>query len=379
MSEALTRQKEYPTNYPSDAMKVLDTMSFTDGKKIKLVGSMSLRSQQYAGDYDAFESVPPASVSSLTHRFKQIVKDLRGLPNTYIGDIKCGVIDEWDVVGDPRTRDITKSKRKLDELVKENVITPTERTEAETALKGKHPEKEIKFHILRWRLADIERGYVEHRGRKVTLEDAIQTDGLVKVDVVSLVQNNRYTDFSCVYEFHYPDGKVMNRVEYDMVWSLKRDIDYYGSQGQWVKVMKRQFALAKFLHNEDTLKYLNGILNGDLGRLYQIVSDLGTMLLLLENKKGDTKRMRYEIDQMVGRLSNIYSLSSYLKTEWDVLGTLKSALKSPTLLPHVRKLYDRLEKIMNDTAYKLYRKKDDGHTHTTIRKGNLAALEGGGN
>ena len=350
-------------------------MSFTDGKKVKLVGSMSLRSQQYAGDYDAYESVPPASVPSLVRKFKSIVKNLRGLPNTVIGDIKCGVIDEWDVVGDPRTRDLTKSRRKLDDLVKNNVITPTERKEAETALKGKFPEKDIKFHILRWRPEEIERGWQEVRGRKVSLGDALQTNGLCKVDVVGLVQNNRYTDFSMIYEFHYPNGKVMNKMDYDIVGSLRRDIQYYTKKGKWVKVMKRQFALAKFEHRPETLKYIHAVLNSDLGRLYQIVSDLGTLLYLLEAKKGDTKRMRYEIDQMVGRLANIYALPSYLKAEWDVLGTIKSALKSPSLLPQVKKLYERLEGVMDKEAKRFVRRKDNGRTGKSVYKRDSEIME----
>ena len=47
--------KEYPDNYPADAVRILDAMSF--GKGLVLLGSMSLRSQQYAGDYDGFEQV----------------------------------------------------------------------------------------------------------------------------------------------------------------------------------------------------------------------------------------------------------------------------------------------------------------------------------
>jgi hypothetical protein len=380
MSEALTRQKEYPTNYPSDAVAILDAMSFTHGRNIKLVGSMSIRSQQYAGDYDAYESVPPASVPSLVSRFKQVVKTLRGLPNAVIGDIKCGVIDEWDVVGDPHTRDLTKSRRKLDDLVKDNVITPTERKEAETALKGKHPEKEIKFHILRWTPDAILHGSQVIRGRTVTLADALQTRGLTKVDVVGLVQNNRYTDFSCIYEFHTPNGKVMNTQDYDIVGSLRRDIDYYSSKGKWVKVLKRQFALAKFQHKEETLKYIHAVLNSDLGRLYQIVSDLGTLLYLLEAKRGDTKKMRFEIDQMVGRLANIYALPSYLKAEWDVLGTIRSALKSPNLFPRVCELYDRLESIMDKEAKRFVRKKDNGRTGTRVYRRDNEVMEavGGG-
>lgn len=366
MSEALTRQKEYPTNYPSDAVTILDAMSFTGGRKLMLVGSMSLRSQQYAGDYDAFESVPPASVPSLVRKFKSIVKTLRGLPNAVIGDIKCGVVDEWDVVGS--ARDLTRSRRKLDELVRDNVITPNERKEAETALKSDHPEKEIKFHILRWTPDQILQGWQEVRGRKIALGDALQSDGLTKLDVVGLVQGSRYTDFSCIYEFHYPNGKTMNHMDYDIAGSLRRDIDYYSKKGKWVKVMKRQFALAKIEHRTSSLAYLHAVLTSDLGRLYQIVGDLGTLLYLLEEKKGDTKRMRFEIDQMVGRLANIYDLPKYLKAEWDVLGTIKSALKSPSLLPQVKKLYERLEGIMENEAKRFVRKKDNGRTRPDLRR-----------
>lgn len=364
MSEALTRQKEYPTNYPSDAVTILDAMSFTNGRNIKLVGSMSLRSQQYAGDYDAFESVPPASVPSLIRRFKHIIKTLRGLPNTVIGDIKCGVVDEWDVVGD--TRDLTRSRRKIDELVRDNIITSNERKMAETALKGDHPEKVIKFHILRWTPAEILAGQQEYRGRVFTLAYALQTKGLCKVDVISLVQNNRYTDFSCIYEFRSPSGKVLNKVDYDIVGSIRRDIDYYSKKGSWVKVMKRQFALAKIEDRTSSIQYLHAVLSSDLGRLYQIVSDLGTLLVLLEGKKGDPKRIRFEIDQMIGRLSNIYNLPAYLKAEWDVLGTIRSALRSPKLLPKVRELYDKLEEVMEKEAKRFVRKKDNGRTRTDL-------------
>lgn len=378
MSEALIRQKEFPTNYPSDAVTILDTMSFTGGRNIRLVGSMSLRSQQYAGDYDAFESVPPASVSSLLRRFKSIVKNLRGLPNAVIGDIKCGVVDEWDVLGD--TRDLTRSRRKLDDLVKDKVISPQERKTALTALNGKFPEKEIKFHILRWTPDEILAGEQRVRGHTISLADAIQTNGLCKVDVVGLVQGSRYTDFSCIYEFHRPDGKVMNKMDYDIVGSLRRDIAYYWSQKQWVKVMKRQFALAKIEDRTDTLKYLHAVLNSDLGRLYQIVSDLGTLIYLLEEKKGDKTKMRFEIDQMVGRLSNIYDLPAYLNAEWDVLGAIKSALKSPSLLPQVRKLYGRLEGILAKEAKKFVRRKDNGRTRKELYHRDSDAVEavGGG-
>ena len=50
-------KKRYPDGYPDDVVDTLNLMSLTHGKKMKLAGSMPLRSQLYAGDYDAVEIV----------------------------------------------------------------------------------------------------------------------------------------------------------------------------------------------------------------------------------------------------------------------------------------------------------------------------------
>ena len=47
--------KQFPQDYPRDALAILDAMSFTDGKSVMLLGSMSIRNQQYANDYDTYE------------------------------------------------------------------------------------------------------------------------------------------------------------------------------------------------------------------------------------------------------------------------------------------------------------------------------------
>jgi hypothetical protein len=51
------RVKEYPTNYPEDVRTILKSMSFNDGRGLQIVGSSSIRSQQYAGDYDGYQVV----------------------------------------------------------------------------------------------------------------------------------------------------------------------------------------------------------------------------------------------------------------------------------------------------------------------------------
>ena len=98
-------KKDYPSGYPADASEVLRMMSFSDGKKVQIVGSMSLRSQIYAGDYDATEVVDIIGtrqlvVRDLVKKFRQIIRDLINLPNTYVGDIKSGSIEEWVIIHD---------------------------------------------------------------------------------------------------------------------------------------------------------------------------------------------------------------------------------------------------------------------------------------
>jgi hypothetical protein len=352
MSEALTRQKEYPTNYPTDAVAILDAMSFTDGRNLRLIGSMSLRSQQYAGDYDGFEVVPPASVSSLAHRFQSIVKRLLAMPNAYVGDIKCGVIEEWDVNGE--TRDVTRSRRKIDELYQKGIISQTEAKEAHTLLADPLLAGDIKFHILRWRPTDILRGHLTYRGKTFHLKDAIATKGVTKLDVVGEVNNNKYTEFSVIYEFRDEKGRILNKVRYDVVKELRHDVEFYIKKGMPMKALKRKFALAKITNDYQEMGRLQPILNGDLGRLYSVTSDLGTILYLLEHRMGDTKVIKTSLDLMVGRLANVYETDAYLKQEHNVLGEIASALKSPKtqMLPRVRKVYDRLMNVLNESASK---------------------------
>jgi hypothetical protein len=44
--------KAFPDNYSQEVLKVFEALSMTDLKKFFLVGSASLRSQQYSADFD---------------------------------------------------------------------------------------------------------------------------------------------------------------------------------------------------------------------------------------------------------------------------------------------------------------------------------------
>jgi hypothetical protein len=294
----LLQTKEFPDDYPSDAVAILDTMSM-DGD-LALVGSMSLRSQKYAGDYDGYEKVSmkgsiPSVLTALRKRFQKVIEAVKKLPTAVIADIKAGIVAKWRVI--PRSVVVRNdevigynaraSRKKVDELLKAGVITDTESKEAHQLLKDKPTpcefllaKQSIKFHILRWTPCDVLANHKKMRdGKSITLEEAFHTDGITKLDVVGQVKG-RYTEFSVIYEFQ-ANGKVLNPEPIDITTSLAESLTGYVCEGNFFKALKRLFALAKYHDDKPLISELTDVLNSGLGKLYIAISDIDTMLSLM--------------------------------------------------------------------------------------------------
>lgn len=372
MAEAL--RKQYPENYPSDALSLLNTMAFDGGKGVMLLGSMSIRSALYAGDYDAYQVVKrkgdkAEALRSLAKEFQSIIKAVGSTPNTSIGDIKSGSIEKWRVMP-KRYEDYNaeRCKTSIDVLLRDGIITPSEAKGSLALLKPTltHLEfiiakKEIRYNLVRWTPAEVVKGDKTLRdGATYTLEEAFDSPTITKLDTIGFVQNNKYTEFSMIYEFE-ARGKVLNPDNFDIKTSLEEDILYFRSTGQPFKSLKREFALAKFEDKPDKLKILITILNSDLGRIYSIVSDIQILLILLEEHHPDQasiKKMRFEIDGFKARMGNIYQLKPFLSEEHYLLGHIESALKTPSkaqLEAILKDVNAKLTDILNEATAKLVR------------------------
>jgi hypothetical protein len=363
----LYADKQYPENYSNAVMKVLDAMSLSGLKGLKVVGSASIRSQQFAGDYDATETLKVKSISEVVEALRAMVKRVRMLPETYITDIKCGEVADWNVFS-PRARiedgqikdfNITHSKGIVDRLEREKVVSPDEAKEMRALLSAATDDfgfmdakKNIRVHILRWRPIDILNGVLDYRGRPFLLEDAIQSGGLLKTDVVSNV-HDRFTEFSVITDV-FVNGTRVTKLAEPYERSIKEDIVYYNKVSPF-KALKRLFALAKYFKSAKAVEALVPILNSDLGRLYQIVGDLHTLLDLLERPSPPVTEIREQIDEVRQRLGNIYLLRDYLKGEHSTIGSIMSLLKTQPsgMKRKLEALIDRLEGILDDGTEKI--------------------------
>jgi len=364
--KAVAATKDYPSDYPDDAVRVLKAMSLNNN--LQLVGSMSLRSQQYAGDYDAYEVVKletPSKTTALAKaagELQSMVRRVNELPNTYISETKIGAIPEWDILSGVEWNgervvgyNQKEAHAKIEMLRSQNVISPSEAARSKATLKSnldfhdyQNAKQHIKFHILRWTVPEILAGRKRLRnGDVITLKNAIHSPGLTKVDVIALVGNNRFTDFSVIYEFHWRN-ETLNPMDIDVPKSLKESYNGLIAEGNYFKALKRKFALAKWENNYKEMNRISPILNSDLGRLYHIVGDIDTLIRLLEQPNIPIDTIKFEIDQFIARLSNIYTLKDYLSHENEIIDSIRHILKLPTdkLTSALEELRDALDKYL---------------------------------
>jgi hypothetical protein len=361
------RQKEFPANYSTPILRVLDALSMTDLKGLDLVGSASLRSQQYAGDYDAHEIVKAKSVESVAAKLQDIVKDVRTLKGVSFGDIKIGEIPEWNVFdstarvvdGEIVNFNRTQSKGRVDALREQSIISPAESNEAHALLdKATDPlsfleaRKTIRFHILRWKPADILEGAMVYRDKVIKIEDALTSGGMVKIDAIAN-HSERFVELSVIYDI-FVNGKQITEPAPPIVPSLVEDIAYY-SQSNPFKALKRTFALARHYKNLPIIKTIVPVLNSDLGRLYQIVGDMSVLIDLLDRPNAPVAHIRSAIDEFRSRLGYIYQLPNVLRDETQTLGDLVSILKLPSssrMRDRLASLRDNLQRKLNEATTK---------------------------
>jgi hypothetical protein len=335
------RLKRYPDNYASRVVAILEAMSLNG--HMTIVGSSSVRSMMYAADYDGYEVVTisgksrEAALREFAGRFQSSVRELKRMDDVWIGDIKIGVIDAWRVIPVSGDWDVTAAREKVKQLRSAGIITADESREAlgllakATTKAAKISAREgIKFHVLRWTPREVLDGQKRMRdGRYIQLAEAMGTPGLIKMDVIAWLGAEGYTDFSVIYELR-SGRRVLNPVDIDVVRSLHESLLFYIYDRNYFKALKRLYSIARHEKDVPRVAKLGAVLNSDLGRLYQVVSDIETLLTLLEEHGGaDARDVAEELDGFVTRLSHIWELSDYLRAEPGILAEIRRIIGLP--------------------------------------------------
>ena len=280
----------------------------TISRKFNIIGSSSLKNIRYVNDFDLNElySKQMNTQEALDTIYKMFVakfveadKD----PTLFITDFKCG----HDKDGEP----------------------------------------------LRWNKVDMAKGYkTMNNGETISFLTALLLKGDTKLDVVKIL-DGVFTEFSDNYYI-----KLGNKANFDPLETenenLKHSLEqsfheYYYEENNLFKGLKRSFSYFLFdgeKKNNATLTKLMDFFNSPVGKIYQAKSNIGTIILIIENVS------KFREPSIADVKKNILIVKSKLAefSFKNVERHLDSALKSSSLklcLKHLNQAETGLKEIVN--------------------------------
>lgn len=285
-------KKHQLNNYNNNLINTFNKISI--GQKFKIIGSSALKNNRYFNDYDIddyFQGNKPALTKITTH-FKNLFKNSYKNPDGWIIDLKVGIDPNYN--------------------------------EDEDGYK------------LRWTKKDINNGYkILKDGQKKYFKDCILDKSMFKLDYILLL-NGQFVEISEKYIIKI--GNENNIVQSrDIKEELKNEIKKYKSENKF-KALKREFSLLQLEgKNQKKIKMYEDIFNSDLAYMNNIINQLKTISLMLEQ---DFRKVD---------LNDIYNNLQILKQNLSFFNTKKLSddIDSLCNIKNKKTLYNSLEKIIN--------------------------------
>lgn len=394
----LKRQLEAKTlnEIPNFTKDEIHLVSYNPDAPPTPVGSYSYRLQKYPADIDLMDNVNEYKVHgrwetatsrdqiimSFTQRIKQIAKDIKRSKGHYLMDFKAGVDERYlFVLGQMQGGYLTfdsdfidnvtsrykagmYSKEDVDAIIALAKIGPMNGQQAYDGI----TKILRKYYVLRWSLDELIAGRKSLPLKEsITLQEALGHFQLVKMDL-AVMMNGRLVEMSNIWSIFYFDHKL-NAYEYltplPKVEHVPFDIEkLYWSDMYYspYKVIKRIFSYSKnmFLRGdnsfEDYLRKTVKVVEGDLSQLYQIKSELATILdVHAIYGHVSPAAIDHQMDGMKARLANNLQLSD--QTADMLAQMLESYIAAPlTSGSHAAKMNileqvkQHLEEIINHSA-----------------------------
>ena len=365
--EDIERPKQY---YDNELYKFLKLISYNIDN-VRILGSYNNRAFYFPADIDVNENININKINEFIKSIKEKMKQIIKLDNIYIMDIKLGSIKEWEVVdesayiedGKIYGYNSNKSKDKLKQLLKDNIITKDEYNKWNKQLINKPNEeqlqlikKEVRPNLLRWKPEDIIKGYIKYRGLKITIKEAINTGGLFKIDFIIIKEDKQFVDLNIVYDVKIKGIKNENGVNINPKRELLNEVKTLKAKGDYFKALKRLFSYYKITDNKKGIVKLYRILNSDLGILHQISSNIELLMLYIENNKRlKISDMKIFIDGFIDRLNNIFTIKDYFKNEKYIINKINNIINTKSVKTMKNKLEilkDKLDNIKNKNSKK---------------------------
>jgi len=375
------------SSWSKEIIKAIKTISKNPNNIISF-GSWTYKSQLYPGDIDLIEienecCTKSEALDKFVKMTQSIVRKIINTRGYYLADIKGGIIHKYIIkLGyyDLKTKKIFNYDPKdirnnINKLFKEGEFTKEETDYFLSLVKNKPTIEEFELlhkelrdkRLVRWTGQEILKGYKKIGNIVYTLKEAISEPILFKIDMITNI-NGRYTELSnvLVYYLKYKNGRrVILNFEGDKVNLpdvLGDEVETYLYSPLYFKpfkALKRMWSIGRLTNNILLLDIITPILQSDLGRLSQIISDIETILTLFEHVKNPPlASILKEIDNMKYRLANVYNVKI---NEEEINNIIDKITKNKTnnkankdkIIKGLKEIRDIFKPILNDETIRI--------------------------
>jgi hypothetical protein len=334
------------SSYPEEVQHDIEDLSFQKNGAIPF-GSFVYRFQKYPGDVDLIEVYKECcSKNQVIRKFilslKKVIGKITSHRLHYMTEFKAGVDERFNIdygqlahglfYYNPDLMKITDEfykKHLIKEEDYEKIKTIWKKIKKLTMIQAQDAYDVISniyrnYYILRWTLTDLQNGYIDNRGRRITLFDALHDYTNVKIDTVSLV-NGRFieiTNFICLSINNKGTETGINYYEQcNDIERIATDVEklYYSNYFYSpFKCVKRMFAYANAKNIIYVLERLLPLLTSNISLLYQIKSEIDTIMLLLERlPRPPYIAMNKQLNGMKNRFATIIELPENILLEFN--------------------------------------------------------------
>lgn len=315
MSQQQSSQVKRMSSYPRSWIHDLRMIQLNSDEYPHIMGSSSYKSIHYPSDLDSIETFTMSTHDEVIEYFvkeiTKIVKYLSKDPKRLLLEVKCGLDPRFDVRLGPYTygyqvspqflewligvRDLMKDEdfQRITRIVKQRTMSLMDYETTKKIIRS--------YYIIRWKGDQILDGYKIHNGRKFTLSECVDHIQGINIEVISC-EGHKLMDQSNYYILGYNDPQNPELTRYvnlperatmdmrnffldglteSMVTMIDQKLEYNP-----MKYLKRLYSYTLAVRDTVTSKGLLPILNSDLGHLYQLKSQMGTICKFIEQLPG---------------------------------------------------------------------------------------------
>ncbi len=314
----------YPDSYTTKAIENIRLLSLNPEESVPF-GSFIYKVQKYPGDIDILETYEDCCtidqvVKKVAKKLQNIIKNIVSLRSHYMTEAKFGE----DLRYDPSISIIgylDKGVYHLNDKTRENLVAYSDKllnrdliTEEEYEIILAIVERDFptaydydvlynlfrEHRVLRWNTKEVLQGYkILPENIKMKLEDALKMKAHVKIDMITNL-NGKFIEMTNFFflvvkkldgkdyliNFHreYDEDYLLHRSETELPKEIEKLFfsKYYFNP---FKGVKRIWALARHYKDYSMINKLKDFISGNISLLYQLKSEIGNIMLLLEKLK----------------------------------------------------------------------------------------------